>query len=264
MAQTIVIGNEKGGAGKSTIAVHLAMGLLSAGQKIATIDLDLRQRTFDRFLENRQKWANLKGINLAVPLQFALGDDENQINATKALIESAQNQADFIIIDTPGSDTIAAKSALEMADIIITPMNDSFVDFDLLASIEEDAPNSLKPNFYSNVIWEARKQKASNSKKTIEWYVLRNRLSQLDAKNKRKVGDALLNLSKRLGFKIVPGLCERVIYRELFVRGLTIFDATNKEIGMELNMSHVSARQELREMIGSFGLLRTDGTALAI
>ena len=264
MAQTIVIGNEKGGAGKSTIAVHLAMALLSAGQKVATIDFDLRQRTFDRFLENRQKWASANAISLEAPTQFVLGEATDLRLAAQELIERAKSAADFVIIDTPGSETLAAQAALEMADIIITPMNDSFVDFDLLASIDENAERIERPNFYANVIWEARKQRAGKSKKTIEWFVLRNRLSQLDAKNKRKVGDALQNLSKRLGFIITPGLSERVIYRELFPRGLTLFDATNKEIGMELNMSHVSARQELREMVNSFGFESPDGKLLAI
>ncbi len=264
MAQTIVIGNEKGGAGKSTIAIHIAMGLLSAGQKIATIDLDLRQRTFERFLENRAKFCASRGIELAMPHQSIIDGDNDDSLGFIDLIETAKQSVDFLIIDTPGSNTILATKALEIADVIITPMNDSFVDFDLLASVDENANSIEKPNFFANVIWEARKKKAQSDKKTIEWFILRNRLSQLDAKNKRKVGDALISLSKRLGFQIVPGLCERVIYRELFPKGLSLFDATNPKSGIELSMSHVSARQELRDMIYSFGFTDSKGALLQI
>jgi chromosome partitioning protein len=67
----------------------------------------------------------------------------------------------------------------------------------------------------------------------------------------RRVGEAMSDLSRRIGFRVVSGLSERVIYRELFPSGLTLLD--RGQLG-ELGTSHIAARQELREMIGGLGL----------
>ena len=56
-AHVIVVGNEKGGAGKSTLSIHLSVALLKAGYKVACIDLDTRQQTLTRFFENRKSWS---------------------------------------------------------------------------------------------------------------------------------------------------------------------------------------------------------------
>lgn len=271
MGQIIVIGNEKGGAGKSTIALHIAMACVKAGQKTVAIDLDLRQKTFDRFLENRTNWSRLSECDLLMPELVnvpALAPTDSIETATQVaqvveIIENARANADFVIIDTPGSNTETAKAALAMADIIITPMNDSFVDFDLLAVLDPISEKIGAPSFYSHVIWDARKQKAGKEKKQIEWLILRNRMSQLNAKNKRRVGDALGQLAKRLGFKIIPGLCERVIYRELFPKGLTLLDLEDKKVGIPLALSHVAALQELRELMYSLNLSRPDGDEIS-
>ena len=60
-AHVIVLGNEKGGSGKSTTALHIAVALLKAGQRVATIDLDSRQQSFTRYIANRQAWARRTG-----------------------------------------------------------------------------------------------------------------------------------------------------------------------------------------------------------
>jgi chromosome partitioning protein len=89
---------------------------------------------------------------------------------------------------------------------------------------------------------------------SVDWVVLRNRLQHIEARNMRRVGDALTELSRRVGFRVIPGLHERVIYRELFPKGLTLLDLN--EIGQigQVGIAHVAARQELREMIAAFAL----------
>jgi chromosome partitioning protein len=256
LAQIITIGNEKGGAGKSTISVHLAIACLKNNFKVAVIDLDLRQQTFASFLHNRKTWSDANNMGLVMPDIFQLpeGLDEENSHVARQIIQDAADSHDFVIIDTPGANTWSSRLAHSMADKIITPMNDSFVDFDLLAKLNPVTGQVDELNFYAHQIWEARKNKAISHKSHIEWFILRNRLSTIDAKNKRKVGDALDGLSKRLGFKTVPGLSERVIFRELFPIGLTLLDLDDKRLNVPLSISHVAARQELRDLLNTIGL----------
>ena len=68
-AHVIVVGNEKGGAGKSTVAIHLAVALMRMGKTVGVIDLDLRQASLSRYLENRRRWADARGVTLPMPVQ---------------------------------------------------------------------------------------------------------------------------------------------------------------------------------------------------
>ncbi len=254
LGQVILIGNEKGGAGKSTVSVHLALHCLKSGKKTAVLDLDTRQQSFSRFWENRFSWSKQKSVELLFPSIISTQSFENDADQLKPIIEAAAQENDYVIIDTPGGDTQLSRIAHGLADIIITPMNDSFVDFDLLAKIDAVSGEVIGLNFYANQIWEARKNKALQHKSHLQWFILRNRLSTFDARNKRKVGDALNVLSKRLGFIIVPGLSERVIYRELFPNGLTLLDIEDKALGIPMSMSHVAARHEIRDIVAALGI----------
>src|ERR1700749_4640486 len=69
-AHVIVLGNEKGGSGKSTTAMHVAVALLKAGQRVATIDLDSRQKSFTHYVENRKAWAERTKLALEVPRHY--------------------------------------------------------------------------------------------------------------------------------------------------------------------------------------------------
>src|SRR3546814_9063205 len=134
---------------------------------------------------------------------------------------------------------------------LVTPMNVSFVDFDLIGQVDPENFNVRKLSFYSELIWEARKSRAKTDGVTIDWVLLRNRLQHIEARNMRRVGEALIELSKRVGFRVIPGLSERVIYRELFHSGLTLLDKV--QLG-ETGVSHIAARQELREMVSGLSL----------
>jgi chromosome partitioning protein len=254
----IVVGNEKGGAGKSTMAVHLAIACARCGLKVAALDLDRRQRTFERYFENRKRWASQNETDLPQP-DFSFlskvtapdraGAEREEIVATQELIAQMAAKHDLVIIDAPGADTPASRAAHGCADTLVTPLNDSFIDFDLLAEIDPATGAIGKPSVYAEMVWEARKIKAGNKGRPIDWILVRNRLSPLDAKNKRRVGEALAALAQRIGFRVAPGLSERVIYREMFSVGLTLLDLTDEGAESTFTMSHVAARQELREII---------------
>ncbi len=245
----IVFANEKGGTGKSTTAVHVAIALATKGARVACIDLDHRQRTMGRYLDNRAQTARRTGAELAIP-RHATGDGRGDGNFAD-LFHELSADADFLVIDTPGRDDAAGRTAAALANTLVTPMNDSFVDFDLIGQVDPESFKVTRPSFYSEMIWNARKARAKADGTTIDWVVLRNRLQHIEARNMRRVSDALDQLAKRVGFRIIPGLGERVIYRELFPAGLTMLDA--REFGA-MGLAHVAARQELREMIAGLAL----------
>lgn len=246
---TIVFANEKGGTGKSTTAVHVAIALAAKGARVAALDLDHRQRTLARYLENRAATMKRTGKDLPQP-RYAAHDGVSE-DRFEELVGSLSENADFLVIDTPGRDDPFARTAATRADSLVTPMNDSFVDFDLIGQVDPDTYKVTRPSFYSELIWDARKVRAKADGATIDWVVLRNRLQHIEAKNMRRVGLALEQLSKRVGFRVIPGLGERVIYRELFPQGLTLVDS--RDFG-EMGLAHVAARQELREMVAGLAL----------
>ena len=262
--QVIVIGNEKGGAGKSTLAIHIVTGLLHAGKKVAIIDLDLRQRSMERFFSNRAVWATANGHDLPLPIvpdmgdgkALAKADEAEQLARFDAAYAEAQGVADIILIDTPGGDTALSRAAHGRADQIVTPMNDSFVDFDLLGEVDPVTLDLKKPSIYSESVWEARKHRAITEGRqvTIDWIVVTNRLAVAEARNRRRLEERMKKLAKRVGFRVGPGLRDRVIYRELFPFGLTVADLSNDIRPVSVSLAHVAARQELRNLMQSLGL----------
>lgn len=245
----IVFANEKGGTGKSTCAVHVAVALSAMGARVSGLDLDHRQRTFHRYLENRSQTAQRRGVALPTPRFDVLGDAP--VEALQDRVLALADGADFLVVDTPGRDDMLARHMVTLAHTLVTPMNDSFVDFDLIGQVDAETFKVSRPSFYAELIWNTRKTRAQVDGGTIDWVVLRNRIQNIDARNMRRVGDAMGELSRRVGFRIVPGLSERVIFRELFPSGLTLLDRGH--LG-ELGTSHIAARQELRELMAGLAL----------
>jgi chromosome partitioning protein len=245
----ITFANEKGGTGKSTTAVHTAIALAASGHRVGAIDLDSRQRTMTRYFENRDATIRRLDKNLQ-RVRHAAVEDLNEANFEAAIADMA-GEVDVIVIDTPGRDDPVARSAILKADTLVTPMNDSFVDLDLIGQVNPDTYKVTKPSFYSELIWNSRTERAKSLGKTVDWVVLRNRLQHVDSHNLRRVGAALDELARRVGFRVIPGLGERVIYRELFPKGLTLLDLA--DLG-EIGIAHIAARQELREMIAGLGI----------
>ncbi len=245
----IVFANEKGGTGKSTTAVHTTVALAMMGHRVGLIDLDPRQRTVTRYMENRVETARRREIELPVPeFRVFTGSTEAELDAE---YQSLAEGKDFLIVDTPGRDDPFARHMAARANTLVTPMNDSFVDFDLIGQVDAESFKVKRLSFYSELIFEARKSRAKADGVSIDWVVLRNRVQHHDARNKKRVGDALNELSKRVGFRVIPGLSERVIFRELFPSGLTLLDKGH--LG-DLGFSHLTARQELREMVAGLAL----------
>ncbi len=262
MAHIVVTGNEKGGSGKSTTAMHVFAALAAEGRRVGALDLDLRQSTFFRYLENRAAHARRTGEPLSAPSQVRLApsdlrdrhaaeaEEEARFAAALAELDAA---SDFIVIDCPGSDTYYSQMAHAAADTLITPINDSLVDFDMLARVDPETSRVLGPSVYSEMVWKSRQVRAQAGLKPVDWVVLRNRVSVLDARNKRRVADAVRQLSERIGFRIAPGFSERVIFRELFLSGLTLLDLRESE-DFKFTLSHVAAKQELRELMRTLAL----------
>ena len=258
MAHIIVVGNEKGGSGKSTTCMHVATALARMGQRVGALDLDLRQRTFGRYIENRGAYLAQAALVLPTPdyrdlppattaMSAASGDSALDDRLTRTVV-AMQAEVDFIVIDCPGSHTRLSQTAHTLADTLITPMNDSFVDFDLLARVDPISGKVKGPSIYAEMVWGARQHRSQAGLRPIDWIVVRNRLGAQAMHNKKKVGAALEDLSRRIGFRVLPGFSERVIFRELFPRGLTLLDL--KDTGVDqLNLSNVAARQELRDLM---------------
>ncbi len=249
----IVFANEKGGTGKSTTAVHTAIALAASGHRVGALDLDSRQRTMTRYLENRA--ASVRRLEKELPqARFEVLEDVSEA-ALEAAIERLAADADVIVIDTPGRDDAVSRAAILLADTLVTPMNDSFVDLDLIGQVHPENFKVTKPSFYAELIWNSRTQRAKTTGKSVDWVVLRNRLQHVDSHNLRRVGAALDELARRVGFRVIPGLGERVIYRELFPKGLTLLDL---QLLGEVGIGHITARQELREMIAGLGVPAAD------
>lgn len=257
MAHIIVVGNEKGGAGKSTTAMHVATALARLGHSVGALDLDLRQRSFGRYVENRVSYNQREGRDLPCPDLGELAAHDGEGEPSEAQDHSRLSEGvsalsaggtDFVVIDCPGAHTRLARLAHSLADTLITPLNDSFIDFDLLARIDPATGKVLGPSIYSEMVWSARQLRARAGRDALDWVVLRNRLGSQQMHNKRKMGDALSNLSRRIGFRVAPGFAERVIFRELFGQGLTLLDL--RDIGVTtLSLSNVAARQEVRDLV---------------
>jgi chromosome partitioning protein len=257
--RVIVVANEKGGSGKSTVAMHIAIALIKSGQRIATIDLDSRQKSFTHYIENRRGWARQVGRELELPDHFCFGrvnnpNAEDEAAGCRALTEAVdalRRNYGTIVIDTPGHDNYLMRLAHSLADTLITPLNDSFVDFDVLGTVDPHTFGVTGTSHYSRMVQEARRQRQLDQAST-DWIVLRNRLSVLGSRNQRLVGEGLKQLSRTLDFRCVEGLTERVIFRELYPRGLTAVDDVDEiTLGTRPTLSHVTARLEMQNLLSA-------------
>jgi chromosome partitioning protein len=253
-AKVIVVGNEKGGAGKSTVSTHVAVALLHEGARVGVVDLDLRQRSTDHFFANRLAWTKAQGVDLPHPDVL---DARDEAELSKALAADVH----FIIVDTPGADTLLSRVAHQAADLVVTPMNDSFVDFDMLGVVDPLSLTVVKPSLYAEAVWEAKKQAAVVRRESMDWVVLRNRLASSEPRNRKRVDERIATLARRVGFRPVAGLRDRVIYRELFPFGLTVSDLSAKVRPVPVSFAHVSARQELRTLLQDMDLVSAPAEA---
>lgn len=261
-ARVVVVGNEKGGAGKSTLAALIAISMLYRGQRVAVIDLDLRQQSLSRLLANRRRWLPAAGVEAPSPLEYKLVDDpariaDDQPTALRLFEEAmtmAMGDSDLIVIDTPGGDTAVSRAAHLQADLIVTPMNDSFVDFDVIGNVDPVTMRLIRPSHYAETILNARSTRAQHSR-SLDWVVVRNRLAGADTNNRERVGKALKSLAEDVGFRIGPSLRERVAYREMFPFGLTLADVSAGLRPGNMSSPKLAARQEVNALLEALGLI---------
>lgn len=250
----IVLGNEKGGSGKTTTSMHLIFSLIHKGYSITSLDLDIRQLSLNRYLENRaQYYAKLNQPNIMMPTILNLPPNllDNNLVTEEEIeeyfdITFKSLNTDFLIIDTPGSNSMLSCIAHSFADLIVSPINDSFIDLDLIAKIIGDNLKDMRPSIYSAMIWERKIKRFKRDHKRIEWVVIRNRLSNLDSNNRRNIEKSLDYLAKKMTFRLGSGFSERIIYRELFPYGLTLLDVFDENCAIRTTASHIAARQELK------------------
>jgi chromosome partitioning protein len=257
MAHIVVFGNEKGGSGKTTAAIHVAVALAREGRGVGVVDLDVRQRSFSRHLENRAEWHAKTGRDLRSPELLKLRNDNGLDDAVQAfceLLASAAPRFEFLVVDTPGADTPLSRAGHAAADTLVTPLNDSFVDFDLLGRIDPASFQIKGPSVYSDFVWDCRKRRLMARKPALDWVVMRNRVASTEARNKKRLSDAISTLAQRIGFRVTKGFGERVIFRELFPMGLTMLDLPQPGLSASLSMSALAARQEVRELLRALKL----------
>jgi chromosome partitioning protein len=262
-ARVIVVGNEKGGAGKSTLAALIATAMLYRGKRVAVIDADLRQQTLSRFLANRRSWLPAAGVEAPVPLEYKLhedpgalahGDPAEAVARFESAVGMAMGDADLVVIDTPGSDTAVSRCAHLQADLVVTPMNDSFVDFDVLGQLDPVTLRLLRPSLYTQVVLEARETREYHSRR-LDWVVLRNRMAATDGRNRERLTQGLETLADEVGFRMGPSLRERVTYREMFPFGLTSADLAPGLRPGGVSAPRLAAREELRDLLVALKLI---------
>lgn len=256
----VVVGNEKGGSGKSTTVINLIFGLMDRGHSVICVDLDFRQKTLTRFLECRMAYADAKGKQLPMPdirrfSPSALGTVASargaELSRFDTFMKGLVHAADYIVIDTPGNDTVLGMHAHSHADVLVTPINDSFIDLDVIARLSPLDLHVAGPGHYTESVWEQRALKQARDNGDMEWLVLRNRLASLESNNKRSMDTVIDELVERFQFTALPGFGERVIFRELFLKGLTLFDVTASEGDLKRAMSHVAAKHEVRNLLAA-------------
>jgi chromosome partitioning protein len=268
-AHVIVLGNEKGGSGKSTTAMHVIVALLKAGARVGSIDTDGRQRTLTRYIENRAVWKQKTGLPLELPTHFTVpvgeGDtladvEDREFRAFAEAISRTEYGFDYVVVDTAGSNTYLMRVSHAMADTLITPINDSFIDFDVLARVDPQTYEVRELSHYAALVAEARRQRSLVDSRGMDWIVVRNRLSPTRTRNRQKLTRGLEELARRVGCRLADGISERVVFRELFPRGLTALDTLDrKTLGSEPTVSHVAARDEIRTLIDALRLPTVSG-----
>jgi chromosome partitioning protein len=261
-SHVIVLGNEKGGSGKTTLAMHLIVALLKCDRRVGSIDIDSRQQSLTRYLENRRNWALRHGVDLPMPehATVVLGpeghlkkDEEGEFAAFAEAIGKLEHACDFLVIDAPGSDNYLSRLGHSMADTLVTPINDSFIDLDVLANVDGESYEIRQLSQYSEMVANSRRRRQAVDSGRIDWIAVRNRLSPLNSKNARRIDKVLRHLSPELDLRVAPGVAERVVYRELFPQGLTLFDVMEPGLG-DVTMSHLAARIEIRALLNSLHL----------
>ena len=226
-AHVIVVSNEKGGTGKSTISMHLAIKLMQEGFRVAVVDTDGRQGTLTHYIENRRRFCRENDLKLPIPELLT--------------IEPAETPEQ-------GNKNYLFEEAHKFADTLITPMSDSLIDLNVISEIDFAHPDDRHAGRYAQYIWEVKKYLAALGKPMLNWIVVGNKISSLNSRNKNQVFGYLEKAAKTYGFRVAPAIRDRVIYKELFLQGLTVLDLSHEALKCRLSVSHIAAKQEIKSL----------------
>jgi chromosome partitioning protein len=257
-AKVVVIGNEKGGSGKTTVTMHMAIGLLRRGVAVGTVDLDSHQQSLSRYLDNRMMWSEDNGVPLVLPehrlIAPSLQDSrsaaqQEDLERLRDGLAALGRQCEIVLLDCPAGDGSLSRAAHSLADVLVTPINDSFIDLDPLLQFRPGSFQVLALGAYFRMLWEIRNERRRFGQSAFDWVVLRNRLSGLADQNKRNLAHVLERVAPIMRFLLTEGLGERIIFRQLFQQGLTLFDIDEPKTAILPTHSHEAARKELSVLL---------------
>lgn len=248
-AHIIVFANEKGGTGKSTLAMHVIVALLRMGKKVATFDMDYPQGSLTHYLDNRQAFLKTMGTPLPMPIHTHRTPDIAKIYTIRSQIDKIKDSVDYIVIDTPGSEQADTQEALLMADTLVTPLNDSLIDLDVLAQVDTNSFKIKGPSHFSQKVWATQQQRMIERKGPLHWVIVRNRLTFSKSKNSQLMSVLLSALERRIHFTLAKGISERVVYRELFLKGLTMLDLKENGLNMPMTVSAINSKREVLDLV---------------
>ncbi|PTD24802.1 hypothetical protein CV103_07085 [Sphingomonas fennica] len=249
-ARVIVLANEKGGVGKSTIAFHLCVALADAGVSVAAVDLDRRQQTLSRALLNREATARRLGVGLPLPKQQVL-----QVQSGSMLCQEINRvawNADVVVVDAAGYDSPIARRAIAIADTVVTPVNSSFIDLDLLGRFHPVSLDVVETGCFATALNEIRDARSRNGLPGIDWVVVQNRTRKGASQNQERIETALEKLALQAGFRLGSGLAERMAYRELLHLGLTHLDIRRIP---DFARARVEANREILALVADLAVL---------
>lgn len=138
----VVVGQQKGGVGKSTLAGNVAVALALGGRRVILVDADKQQ--------SAAKWGSRRQISGIDPeIAFATLRAEkipDFMSTIKNLGESGK--FDYCIIDVGGHDSRELRASLSLANILIAPCTPSQVDVEALGEFDEllDELQSYNPS----------------------------------------------------------------------------------------------------------------------
>jgi len=221
-AHVVVFANEKGGVGKSTLAFHCCVSLCDAGYDVTVVDLDRQQQTLARALTNRDATARSLDVDLPRPRYLVLESQSGALLSQE--IARVGSASDFVIIDVAGSDSAIARRAIALADTLVTPVNSSFVDIDLLGCFNPVTMQLKGEGHFTRLVNELRIERQARNLKPLDWVVMKNRVRSSERRQQSRIDQALDQLAETARFRLGIGLSERVAYRELFLFGLTHLD----------------------------------------
>ncbi len=249
----IVFANEKGGVGKSTLGFHTAVALANAGRKVAVIDLDHSQATLSQALVNRGATGRLLKVDLPLPRHVRLTQQSGALLSQE--IARIGSDCSHVLIDVAGGDSPIARRAIAMADTLVTPVNTSFADLDLLGQFDATTMRLKRLGHFAQVAMALRGSREALGIAPADWVVMQNRYRRTGSSNDVRFSEALRFLARKAGFRLGQGLGERVAYRELFLFGLTHLDL---KLIPGLAKTKPAAKSEIDQLIVDLQLPRAE------